>query len=351
MRLSIYLRKYVSGGGEKMKIFLSKELKKHNFKITIFTHSEIVYKKLNQNFNVILMKKYKNFVFQFFSDLVTLIKVTKKNNTNIQILFGFSFRFMILTLLGLTKSIVYPVVDPLYYKKRFLFYFRSLFSYFFANGIVFQTKTIRNRNKNWIKKKSIVIQNPIMHKLLEPVKKRKNKIVSVGRLSKEKNFDLLLDVFESLNLREYKLHIYGDGPLKKQLIKKVSFFNSQNNISFEGYTEDIIKEISDAKIFVLCSNFEGQPNVLIEAMSMGIPSISTNFPSGGAAELITNGFNGILIPTNDKNKLNLAITELINNESLYNYISINSLQIRKKLNKDLIIKQWVNYINEILNNE
>ena len=110
---------------------------------------------------------------------------------------------------------------------------------------------------------------------------------------------------------EYKLVIYGDGPLKDKLQNKIEAVGGENNIILAGRVNQIIDKIYDASLFVLSSNFEGMPNALLEAMSLGLPCISTDCPVGGPREIIVNNENGVLVKLNNADDMANAIDKIL----------------------------------------
>ncbi|MCD4742645.1 MAG: glycosyltransferase [Desulfobacteraceae bacterium] len=223
--------------------------------------------------------------------------------------------------------------------------------FYFADGIVFQTETAKNHYIKHIRNKSIVIQNPILDDRLPFVdyNKRKKKIVITAALLEVKNVQLLIDSFSEIDTNEYELKIYGDGLLKKQLSKSIKQHKMEHKIFLMGNVESVVDHIANASIFVLCSNLEGMPNALIEAMSVGLPCISTDVPSGGTKALINNNTNGYLIPVGDKKALKERLNILINNASLRKQIGKEALKIRETNSKEIIIKQWEDYLISIVN--
>lgn len=115
------------------------------------------------------------------------------------------------------------------------------------------------------------------------------KIVTVGRLTVQKNQKLLIESFSEV-LKKYPniiLEIYGDGEKREELKYIIKTLGVSNNVIFKGNILNVHEAIADAGLFVLSSDYEGLSNALMEAMMMGLPCISTT--CAGSDELISDG--------------------------------------------------------------
>lgn len=223
-----------------------------------------------------------------------------------------------------------------------------------ANGFVFQTKQQKEYFSNEIQNKSIIIFNPIKNEFVgvdtKDIKKIENTIINVGRLVEQKNQKMLINAFSKVSKKhkKYNLKIYGEGPLKEEIEKQIELLNLKDRVMLMGLTDNIKDELANSKIFILSSNYEGMPNALIEAMSMGCGVISTDCPCGGPKELIDDGKNGILIQTGNEEELEKSINLLIENEEMLTEIGKNAQKVSSILEEKNIVKQWENYIKYIL---
>ena len=102
--------------------------------------------------------------------------------------------------------------------------------------------------------------------------------------------------------------------------------------------------MNSSAIFVSSSDYEGISNSMLEALGMGVPTICTDCPIGGAREMISDGENGILVPVGDDNTLYLAMKKIIENPDFANKISNNAVRIRDQYPVRKIAEEWLKYI-------
>lgn len=219
-----------------------------------------------------------------------------------------------------------------------------------AHGCVFQTCDARDFYPKKIKDKSAIIFNPVSIELKDETDVfRRNYILSVGRLTKQKNFPLLLKSFAEFHNKftDYKLLIYGNGEERTVLEDITNRLNISENVEFKGHAPCWHKEAYDAKMFVLSSDYEGMPNALIEAMVLGIPCISTDCPIGGPRELIRDGENGYLTTVGDVGELSARMIEIANSESIAVKFSMANENLKEQLSAENISKQWLEFIKKL----
>lgn len=227
-------------------------------------------------------------------------------------------------------------------------------SHSIGKGYVFQTEQAKKYYKNYgIKiENSIVIPNAISSEFIRPHYRgeREKIIVAVGRLSPQKNFQLLINAFSKLGaeFKDYKLFIYGDGPLKNELLQLISELNLTDRVELKGFAQDIIPNLEKATLYVMSSDFEGMPNTLMEAMALGLPCISTNCPVGGPGYLIRTGVNGILVSVGDEDEMLKAIIMLLSDNNLREQIGQEASLISNDLNPERIYSLWEIFIEEIV---
>ncbi len=151
-------------------------------------------------------------------------------------------------------------------------------------------------------------------------------IINVASLSKRKNQVLLIEAFNLVlkQKADVKLVFVGDGEEKSNLQSLAEKYKISDRVEFAGITSEVQKWLSRADIFVLCSFFEGMPLSIIEAMAVGLPVIGTAV--GGVPDIIEDGVNGFLVPSNDAVKLSMAMLKLIEDKELRSQMSQNNIE-------------------------
>ena len=219
-----------------------------------------------------------------------------------------------------------------------------------AAGLIFQTKQAASFFSDKLQKKGTVLPNPLdLSRIPAPYAGEREKvIVGAGRLEKQKNFNLLIESFAEFykTHSDYKLVIYGEGSLRQDLEARAKSLLPESAWSLPGRVADLPEKFNKASAFVLSSDYEGMPNVLIEAMAMGVPCVSVDCAPGGAAELIEDGENGYLVPVGDKDKLVERLCNVIDSAQISNDFSKKSIEIKKKLDADIVCNEWLDFLRE-----
>ena len=177
---------------------------------------------------------------------------------------------------------------------------------------------------------------------------RSNRIICVGRLTRQKGFDYLIKAW-ALIANKYpgwKIDIFGSGDLEDFLIQMIDNYNLKESITINKPTSNIFEEYDRSSIYILSSRYEGFCLVLLEAMSFGIPCISFNCPHG-PSDMITNGEEGILVPVGDINKLAESIEWMITHKEERERMSQNSREKVKNFLAENIMPQWVELFNKV----
>lgn len=359
MRVVFCLGGLEKGGAERVICNLANFLiSKKNDVYLMVTKTDSVEYDLDKKISITELddRKYQNFILRN----IRIAKVLKRKlyNINPDIIISFlqepTFRLLFLKKFNRKirkmRTIVSLRQDPLHsfdgLRGKLL-----LKLYNISDGFVFQTKTAKNYFKEEIQKKSVVIPNPLNPLFFGELYKgeRDKKIVSVGRLTEQKNYSMLLESFAKFHQKnpEYHLYIYGEGHLREELLKQTKEYKIKQFIHLEGNVKDIKKEIINAKLFVMSSLYEGLSNALMEALALGLPCISTRSSGGGAESLIDNNQNGILVDTNNHGQLFKAMDMVVNDSKLLNKLSFNAWKSMKNYSFESISDTWLDYIKKI----
>jgi glycosyltransferase involved in cell wall biosynthesis len=139
---------------------------------------------------------------------------------------------------------------------------------------------------------------------------KKPLILAVGRLEKVKNFTLLLRALACMPTSKNAAHliILGDGSERRDLMKLAERLGIRAQLTMPGKVPNPYVWMANSDLFVLSSNFEGWPMVLIEAMVSGLPIVACDCPTG-PAEILQNGTFGLLVPTNNVEALSAAMAK------------------------------------------
>lgn len=189
----------------------------------------------------------------------------------------------------------------------------------------------------------IVIPNILTFypEIISDYSKRSNRILCVGRLNKQKGFDLMIKAWARIadKHKDWRVDIYGDGELKNTLNDLINNYSLNDSITIHPSTSHIYDEYMDSSIFAFSSRYEGFGLVLIEAMSCGIPCVSFDCPHG-PSEIITHGKNGLLVPNGNIIEFANSLEWMMNNYEQRKAMSTNARISSQKYHRDNIMPQW-----------
>lgn len=261
--------------------------------------------------------------------------------------------FTVIAGLGLSNKVIVSQRNDPHQAFQDRKYMRQIdrFLYILADAAVFQTKDAMEYYPKIGRKKYRIILNPLKDDLPERYKgKRTKRVVTVSRLNRQKNLPLAIDAFNQFRMShpDFVFEIYGKGELEQELKNYVSSLGLDGVIKFKGFCNDVHSKIVDASIFLISSDFEGLSNSMIESMALGIPTVATDCPIGGARMVIRSGNNGYLVPVNNQEKMVEAMNRIADDTQLAETMSKNAYAIRKELSVDRISQEWKNVIDEML---
>ena len=281
---------------------------------------------------------------------IFLVKQIKSIHTDVFVSFCANINVFVLmaNLFSQKRVVVSERADP--NAHSFLLQKLIRFLYRFSNAVVTQVPDVSAWFPHSVSEKCIMIPNPIRKDLPEVYQGvRRKKIATSGRMIPEKNLLMLLKAFEILHkdYPDYTLEFFGDGSERQTLQEYVLINNLIDSVIFHDFTENLIKEISDASVFAFSSNSEGMPNSVLEALAMGIPTVSTDCPIGGPRMMITDHENGLLVPVGDVNALYRAMEELLQDTVLAKKLSSRGVLLRDTFSVKKITNQWIELLEKV----
>jgi glycosyltransferase involved in cell wall biosynthesis len=153
-------------------------------------------------------------------------------------------------------------------------------------------------------------------KIKQAIAKSQPIIMSIGRLEKQKRFDVMLDAFAALSKpNNALLVILGEGSLRETLEQQIRALDITESVLMPGFVENPYAWLKIASVFSLSSDHEGMSNALLEAQALALPAVATDCPFG-TAEIIQHDVNGILIETGNAQQLAAGFEKLLNNKNV-----------------------------------
>lgn len=286
---------------------------------------------------------------QYLKYIHIVRKEIKSQRPQAVIAFEYFFNLLAaIACLGLrTKVIVSERNDPSRVGSGFLKDRLRNFLYRFIDVLVCQTPDAKAYFPSYIQSKAVIIPNPLKPNLpLRVGGDRVNEVVTFCRLHSQKNLPMLMNVFKNfLNTHaKYKLKIYGDGEEALNLAQLAEKLKIKDSVSFYAASDDVHQKVLNAKMFVLPSNYEGLSNSMLEALAIGLPTICTDCPCGGARMVIRNGVNGILIPVGDEAALYKAMCTIADDTTLVDRLSVEAVKIREELSIESVSNKWIKIV-------
>lgn len=357
MNICLFISGLYGGGAERVTCDLANYLKRNNnVHIVVFSadkRSYILEKGISVH-NLITVEE-KNVMNRFSAILLRVLRLYKFLKSNeydvivsmlpVPIILSLCMKSVIKGKLIIAER-CFPGAYPFVVKQLLRILIRR------ADGCVFQTKDIMR----WYGKNindCVIIPNAVNNAFYAKQfsEKREKKIVSVGRLEKQKNFELLINAFSLLGdeFDGYTLNIFGEGSERNKLTYVIKKLGLEGRVLLEGNVKNISEKICKATLFVLPSDYEGMPNALIEAMACGLPCISTDCLGGGARELIEHGENGYLIKRNDVMEMSECMKMLLFSEYTRLKIGAKAAKIKEQNNSRVIYSKWEKFFRKVCN--
>lgn len=174
-------------------------------------------------------------------------------------------------------------------------------------------------------------------------------VVSMGRFVEEKNFPLLVNAFADVaaDFPQWDLIMLGDGVMQAPCRDLAEALGITERVILPGRISPPFPTLKESDLFVLPSNFEGVPNVLLEAMACEVPVITTDY-FGEPRDVIQHGENGIIVPRNARDALAAAMRSLMSDEVKRQRLAGNAKASLARFNEEAIIDQWEQLLLEMV---
>lgn len=375
LNLTILSISLASGGAEKVISLLLKELK-NDFNVTLVLLYNNIHFPIPEEVEVVIFcnkgtrRPFYLKIFDFIDFLIKYYRLVKTNRTNISISF-LALPNLMNGIIAMFNKNVKTVISErgfpsdntstklsLYISKIFYPLLYNRCSKLFSNSVHINNDLKDNFG---IKIPMEVIYNPIEipEKIIIPEALNTNdktlKIITAGTLNKRKNQIMVIRALKESELN-YSFSILGGGELEEYLSNEITKANLDKQVFLKGMVKNVNEYLLNNQCFVLSSFTEGFPNALLEAMAIGLPSVSTNCLSGPLELLNENrkiaiengefyiGKYGLLVNNNDHIGLSKALDYFHNNPREREKFSKLSLKRAKEYHLDTIYSKFNQFI-------
>jgi glycosyltransferase involved in cell wall biosynthesis len=252
--------------------------------------------------------------------------------------------------LGLNVPVIVSErVDPGKHSPgRFWGTLRSL-TYPLASRIVVQAPAFADSFSPRLRSRIVSIENPVF----PPAPPRgelhlpEKTILAAGRLDWQKGFDILIRAFAQAGKAHpgWSLWIFGEGAERPRLEKLALSLHCNGEVYFPGQTNQLGLAMAQATIFALSSRYEGQPNVLAEALAHGLPVVATSCP--GVVTMLDSDVNGLLVAQEDEEQLSTALARLMGDGALRVRLAQAAPGVLVKFAPKTVLPKWEKLIEQV----
>lgn len=176
-------------------------------------------------------------------------------------------------------------------------------------------------------------------------------LLAVGRLFKQKRYDVMIDAFARVRSRiQAHLWICGEGPERNRLERQIQRHGLNDHVKLLGFCDNPYALMNKADLFLMSSDHEGLPNALIEAQGMGLPAVSTDCPHG-PREIIVDQRTGLLVPTANPKAMAEAISTLLEAPPRLSEMSVAARETaRRRFGAAALTGQWQQCLVSLVDN-
>ncbi len=328
-----------TGGGEKLVVDLATNINKDKFEVNIiclFSKKNTIYESMvkDSKIKVIYMDKKLGPDLRLMINVVKLFKKCKPDivHTHLNVLPYILPAILISKPQSRLHTIHSVAQEDAKGISRILMKFA--FKFFHVKPIAicdYVQATIQDVYK--LKK----VQIPCIYNAVDTSKFKRNRVktngtinfISTGTLYHVKNHKLIIDAFFEVEKKfsNISLTILGDGELRQELQMQINNYGLEEKINLKGIVRNVANELNSSDIYIMASNYEGLPLSILEAMSCGLPIISTK--AGGVVDIVKHGTNGILVDVNNKEQMINAMIKLCTDQQMQLKMGENSYEMSK----------------------
>jgi GalNAc-alpha-(1->4)-GalNAc-alpha-(1->3)-diNAcBac-PP-undecaprenol alpha-1,4-N-acetyl-D-galactosaminyltransferase len=353
--VAIVLPSLVGGGAERVAVDLANHWSQQSYAVTIVTidRSDVSRYAVREDIRRVgldLMSESRS-LFSAVGNNVRRIRLLRAElkRAQSQVIFSFTDITNVTTLLACrgmkVRTIVCERTDPRHHRIGRVWNGLRNWTYGRASAIVVQTKSVGEwaKAQGW-KVPVWVIPNAAPQWSVEVPQSRRERaptILAVGRLSEEKGYHLLVEAFGAIAAQfpSWHLRIIGEGNERARLVRLINQLKLAGRVFLPGWVSDVAAEMRSAEFLALTSRYEGFPNVLLEAMAMGVPCVSFDCDSG-PREIIRNGVDGLLIPPGDSRALSNAFAAMISNDARRQAMSMEARTVASRFSRADFYRRW-----------
>lgn len=355
MKITLIISKMSnSGGTERVMSVFSNELAKRGHEVTIITVSDDKpgsFYYLEQDIKLIkfnILGRYKNPISKLLYSPAAFLKIRKTLlATKPEIVISYVDILNVMTILSLTGTAI-PVIatehfSPGIRRIGFIWEFLRKVYYKKAKAVTVLTPEDKESFPAELQDRIFVMPNPVSkpEKFKTDYSELKYELIAVGRLVKDKGFDILIKSFSVIekDFPNLKLNIYGSGTEFNNLCDLIDSLNLENKIFINDPVSNIIDKIISADIFIHPARLEPFGMVIVEAMSAGVPVTATDCPNG-PKNIITHMTDGILVCNECAAEIAAAVKLLLTDKELRKKLGENAKKITEKLSVEKFMNKW-----------
>ena len=366
-RITFVIHGITAGGAERVLVYIANWLANSGWEVNIAhfkSHKHKPFYKISPNINIIplgISSKHHGSlplilrISVYAKQTLKLRRAIRSNGSNVVV--SFMDAANVLSIFSLIGSGI-PVIacernNPSMHKISKNVNIARNVLYPMSAMVTVQTKEASYHFSESMQGKMYSIPNPVPVKNFKELKPiwsmSTKKIVAVGRLDKQKGFDVLLNAFSIFARKNpgWTLTIAGEGPERLQLEQIIKNLSLENIVELPGNIDDVRVLLKECSIFVLSSRYEGFPNVLLEAMASGRPVVSTDCKSG-PSEILEHGRSGLLVPPEQPRALADAIEKLASSPDLAEKLRILAHQRVREFDEAKIMSRWDQLISSVI---